>query len=757
MINKKNFNAPNLIKAFVFVFSLLFCAEYFGKSLYSGSQDLENHLMLANTILKTRDFGAVPDFGSLQITMASYPPLSHLLAVWISPFLDNLLVALTKISVVATFIIYYIIFEYIQKLGKLYGFVFVALLAVSSYFGFGIIGNEVIGNFFYPQLISTLVAIIFAHLIIFENEFKRKSNFFICFFGLSIICFCIHPGPILCVLGGYLIKQFFLNVLMAPNRLSGILSLITLATTVGLIFYAIPYNKFLSKVALHNGYMSYAYLAGPETVLKAGYYFIICSLFLALFSCAAFCTYLPKTSGDLNYRITIASILGASSAISLIHLALILIEKSTFYSAKKNLFIIWTFFCILLALIMSDLLAKKFHLKSSTILKLKSKIAPILPIIFSLVIVCVIYRGAPVISIYTLDALGSECIKLQDSIGLNARQNTIVQLPIPHVFNYVLTSCYLNYPKRAVLWDILNDKIKSNLAGSNLYKNSVPTGQNFDYVISSSQDLLPPVPRSGNLLNLKGLKIQQSANYITEFLDPPSISPGEVLSMNVQKNTLIFQSGISGCEPWGTWSDGSHTRLRISVNKACDSNELVLFIQPFIVGARSQFEAYAEIGGKKKWRGEFSIKNAKQQAVEIPFCKNDINSSGILTVDLYYTNTMPCFKASGHASGDNRQLSFGFINVSIRKDNKSKKQQTQKDSCGIRFINWNFEKPTYECSSEISSGIEFNIESTDKFQRIIVQKIINSRKQKNHIIFNDNTALYEKIARNLGNIVEEDL
>ena len=542
---------------------------------------------------------------------------------------------------------------------------------MSSYSGFGIIGNEVIGNFFYPQLIATLVAIIVAHLIIFENEFKSKSNFYICFFGLSIICFCIHPVPILCVLGGYLIKHFFLNVLMTPNRLSGILSLITLATTVGLIFYAIPYNKFLSKVALNNGYMSYGYLAGPETVLKAGYYFIICSLTLSLFSCAAFCTYLPKTSGDLNYRITIASILGASSSISLIHLALILIEKSTFYAAKKNLFIIWTFFCILSAIIITDFLARKIHLNSSKILKLKSKIAPLLPIIFSLVIVCAIYRGKPVISVYTLDALGGECIKLQDSIGLNARQNTITQLPIGNYFNYVLTSCYLNYPKREVLLDILCEKIKSNLTDSNLNKSSVLTGLNFDYIISSSQDLVPPLPRSGNLLNLKGLKIQKKADYIAEFLDPPLISPGEVLSMNVQKNTSIFQSGGSVCEPWGVWSDGSHTRLRIRVNKAYESNELVLFIQPFIVGARSEFEAYAQIGGKRKSLGGFSVKNAKQQFVQIPFCKSDIDSTGVLTVDLYYTNTMPCFKALGLASDDPRQLSFGFINISIRKDSNS--------------------------------------------------------------------------------------
>lgn len=734
MINKEELNQPNLIKAFAFVISLLFCAEYFGKSLYSGSQDLENHLMLANTILKTRDFGVVPDFGSSQMTMARYPPLSHLLAVWISPLLDNLLAAFTKISIAATFFIYYIIFEYFQKLGMLYNVVLVALLSVSSYLGIGIIGYEVIGNFFYPQLVATFVAVIMTHLMIFENTFKSKYNFYICFFGLSIISFFIHPGPILLVLGGFLIKQFFLNVLMPGARISGILNLVTVLALMTLIFLTNPYNNFITGVASHNGSMDFAFLAGALDVFKSGYYFIISSLIVSLLSCAFFCIQLPKTSGALHYRITIASILGASSAISLIHLVLVYMEKSSFYAAKKNLFIIWTFFCILMSLIISDIFANKIQFRSSTMLQLKLKIAPILPVICSLAIVCSIYHGKPVISIYTLDVLGSECIKLQDSIGLNARQNTIVQLPIPHVLNYVLTSCYLNYPKRAVLWDILGDKIKSNLTDSNLHKNSVPTGQNFDYVISSSQDLLPPVPRSGNLLNLKGLKIQQSANYITEFLDPPSISPGEVLSMNVQKNTLIFKSGISGCEPWGTWSNGSHTRLRISVNKAYESNELVLLIQPFIVGARSQFEAYAEIGGKKKWQGEFSIKNAKQQAVEIPFCKNDINSSGILTVDLYYTNTMPCFKASGLTSGDNRQLSFGFINVSIRKDNKSKKQQTQKDFCGIRFINWNFEKPTYECSSEISSGIDFNIESTDKFQRIIVQKIINSRKEKNYII-----------------------
>ena len=671
MINQERFNSDKIIKAFAIVVSLLFCFEYFGNGLYSSSQDLENHLMLANTILKTRDFAAVPDFGAWQFTMASYPPLSHFFAVWIAPLSSNLLAAFTKISLTATFFIYYIIFEYIQKRGKTYAFVLFGLLCLSSYLGFGIIGNEVIQNFFYPQLVGTFVAVLAGHLIIYEDKFKSRLQFYICFFGISIIGFFIHPTAVCVIFGGYWIKQFVLKVDQQTASFSKILNLTTLATIMGLIFFLIPYNRSMSFNALHNGHMSFAILAGPETLYIQGYLYILFCLFIASTYCA-FCMKQKYDSDyDYSYRISIASILASSSVISILHLVLVLFGKSTFYAAKKSLFISWTFLCIVLSLIVTDLIIKKIKSGSLPKIRLKTDLPPILPVIFALIVVCFIYRGKPVISIFTLDAIGNECIKLQESKGLTARQKTIVQLPIPNVFNYVLTSCYLNYPKRAVLWDILFDKIKSNLTDTNLNKSSVLYGQNFDYVISSSQDLLPPVPRSGNLLNLKGLKIQQNANYITEFLVPPSISPGEVLSMNVQKNTLIFQSGISGCEPWGTWSNGSHTRLRISVNKACESNELVLFIQPFIVGARSQFEAYAEIGGKKKWLGEFSIKNAKQQAVEIPFCKNDINSSGILTVDLYYTNTMPCFKASGLASGDPRQLSFGFINISFRKDSNA--------------------------------------------------------------------------------------
>lgn len=714
------------------IIAIIFCAEIFGNHFYSYSQDLENHISLASYILSSRDIGIAPYMGS-------YPPLSHYLAAIATPIIGNLLASFTKVSVITTLMAYYIIFTCAIKYSVSHAFISFCLLIASLHYGLSIIGGEVIGNsYFFPQLVASFLAINIIYIIINEYNFNNKIVFYsVLFLGIAIGCF-VHPTAVIITAGAYLVKISSVAFLSKYASKKLWMHVVLISIIMFLLVIAIPYNRSMANLALHNGGLSFGFLANLYDLSYFGYIFIVTSILLSAICIFYYALNYEKTNFSSNYKLILASVLCSGSIISLMHVFLTYIGKSTFYAVKKNFFFNFTFLCILCSIIIADLINKHVPVRSIRFIPTVNRYYYwLLALIMSIFIVQILYRGKPTASVLALDAIGRDCIKLQESKGLEARQKTIVQLPIDNVFNYLLTSCYLNFPNRQILWDILFGRIDLNLRDFKKLGDSPMQRSGFEYIVSSSTDLLPPAPASGTPFNFKGLKIQKNVDYIDEFLTPPAISPGEVMKMNTKKNILVFQSGIANAEPWGTWSDGPKTRLQIKVIDPNELNRLILSIQPFIHGARSQFEAYAEINGRKKSLGYFAAANSGAQPIEIPFYKSDLDSSSNLTVDFYYTNTMPAFKASGLNSGDSRLLSFGFIDIMMPGPLTPSQRYNHNASSTLHFINWSYPERAHRWSLGKSCSIEFNIETPDEFQGEMILEGYSYGQQKIDFLLNN--------------------
>ena len=639
---------------------ILYCIEKFGNDFYSTSQDLENHISLANYIFTARDVAISP-------YMATYPPVSHYIAAILSPVFGNLLSSFTKISLIATIFIYFIIFTLSNKNSILHSAITFILFFIALHYGIGIIGSEVIGNYFYPQLISSAVGILIIYLMVYEYKFKYSFDFYLIFlFGVAV-GFTIHSTVTFIVVGAYLVKLTSIAFMSKYNSKKLIFNSILISFITILLSLAIPYNRLMSELSLHNGWLQFGVLADNNTINRIGYIFLLFSFLISVFFIIKYSLSFDKNNFLCNYQITIVSVLFSGSFISMVHLLLVLIDKSTFYAVKKNFFFNVTFLCILFSLLLSNLILKMIPLRINRRLSIfKNKYSSLFALIISIGILHLLYRSQPVASICALDAIGKDCIKLQEMEGFKARQMVIAQLPINNVFNYMITSCYLNFPNRQVLWDILSGKIEGDLLSSCAQGANSDSDLPFQYVITSTTNILPTEPASGKLINSDSLKILNKEDYISKFLTPPAISCGETIKTNSKRNNMIFKFGVSKGEDWGIWSDGTHTKIQVTVNTSKNDNTLVLLIKPFIEGNRNTFKASAQINGRNIDLGSFSSANSGLQSIEIPFNKSDLDTSNSLIVDFYYTNTMPCFEASGLQTGDPRQLSFGFVNMSIK-------------------------------------------------------------------------------------------
>jgi hypothetical protein len=123
----------------------------FGGKLFLSSIDVAHHYVLVDEIIKHGGVrpGPLPNMGP----MAVYPPASHWLAAVVGWIGGSGLVGLMLISIASIYVVYFLIARLVQGEGVLglavFAVLFVALSRTQAQ-----IGWEVVGNFFYPQLVG---------------------------------------------------------------------------------------------------------------------------------------------------------------------------------------------------------------------------------------------------------------------------------------------------------------------------------------------------------------------------------------------------------------------------------------------------------------------------------------------------------------------------------------------------------------------------------------------------------------------------
>ena len=125
---------------------------YFGDSLYSISIDMGAHYALVQEIMSHwgRRAIALPNLGPMSV----YPPLAHWIAALIGYITDSGLIGMWVASLVALYTFYYFCFRLVYKASFVVLPIFLAFLMLFRN-SRSLVGNEIITNFFYPQLIAT--------------------------------------------------------------------------------------------------------------------------------------------------------------------------------------------------------------------------------------------------------------------------------------------------------------------------------------------------------------------------------------------------------------------------------------------------------------------------------------------------------------------------------------------------------------------------------------------------------------------------
>jgi hypothetical protein len=188
--------------------------------VYSPSIDLANHYALINTIAD-RWTAIDPSDPSLR-EMAFYPRASHVLAALVGRLLGSSFLGMQVTGLAAVVCCWFGVLAPFFSLGwrRLSAFtgVFLLLLIVNRFtFKFELIGHELLGNYFYSQIVAqaiAMVALTLAFLVELRGARVIVARVALAFAALFVENFHLLPALVLI---GVLAVQIFADILSSPK------------------------------------------------------------------------------------------------------------------------------------------------------------------------------------------------------------------------------------------------------------------------------------------------------------------------------------------------------------------------------------------------------------------------------------------------------------------------------------------------------------------------------------------------------------
>jgi hypothetical protein len=139
----------------------------YDKLFFGTSTDLGYHWLLTNFISEHK---FVPtSYDPVLQVMSSYPPASHIFAALVGSVLGSNLLALHIIALVSIIVVYTLIERTLQGQNLLETFVALVLFVLGAIVlrrPHLLIGNEIVYNFFYPQLFATALCLLLLRITI---------------------------------------------------------------------------------------------------------------------------------------------------------------------------------------------------------------------------------------------------------------------------------------------------------------------------------------------------------------------------------------------------------------------------------------------------------------------------------------------------------------------------------------------------------------------------------------------------------------
>lgn len=595
---------------------LAFLTLWFARFTQTNSYDLVQHFLLVDEL--TKHAGISPDAFDRIGLMISYPPIAHWLATIIGWIGGSGLVGIMIVTIASLYLCYVLIINLIGASSPirtvLFALCFILLIPTRS-----LIGWEVVGNFFYPQLVANVAY--FGILLLASKILQNWKQSSLLLLG-GFVTMWIQPLVAIHILAtGCALMAFQLWNRWKEStfqRATDAACLVALVAGSILIIFTNPAFRVMRKISANDGALLFGYS----------------SIMLVAFLCAAIGAWNLRQywRGRAEY---IDAILGsavvAGFGLAVLQFAILKIHgDGSDYAIKKHMFIVLTLGMMnVVRLLSSYFPSSKYSLKPGLV-------APVLAGLATSSILSVYIT--PVAPIVNAMAHANKAAEYQ--LAKYKPGNTVFDdntLPLIGNVMISLTAFQHSFDDTAISWQ----------GGA-----SIKEGAQYAMI-----------RRTAYIDKICDEPLLVSEEYVV--VNPTCLNhylPGEPLSFVPRGNAWQYPStGWSFAEAWGAWSMGD---VGGSVQLIAPPNayQLVVNGRTYINEQHPTQTIIVEVNGTDiaTWTFDLSAPNGTREA-EIP--KNLIQNGSMRIV----------FKAPGAVSpaqlgesADARVLGFGVETLTLR-------------------------------------------------------------------------------------------
>ncbi|WJV63238.1 hypothetical protein PCO87_03845 [Pectobacteriaceae bacterium C52] len=564
-------------------------------AMWSSSADLAHHYALAYRISEqwTLVSHSDPTLGEMNI----YPRGSHIIAAIIgvlvnSTFLGIQLTTLISFSLLWLSAIYILngLPSYARTIALITA---LALVMVNHFvFKFDLHGHEIVGNFFYAQLVGH--AFLFLSMV-FAISIEKKNGVLWAIVALVPLMFfvaIIHLLPALEILG---LIVGLIAVLVFTEYQNGRVGVRILIFATAMLLISIgtivlhPSFAAMRAISGNNGSLELSNITYPVGFLTLCFFVLTTSIIL-------FIQWARLKDGSEFLAAKYFSIYGAATAgLCLLQYALTFFGQGSEYAVKKYVFGLTTVLLLQLSVMLSMAITKTKP-KSLGVFGSKFDGEILNTIVLFILSFSALFLNVPatktldVSNIVSMEKRLTNLVDLSLPLANEGKSNVIIGLNgFPNIVNYLFSISIAKTPKNLAVQDVL-------------IKNSLTQPKNYSYIISSSSNKMYGSIgcrsiSSGDISIIEAqcfenrLKSAENCHHPFDF----------TLDGSVPERLL---KGFSGAESHGRWTDGAVARFECVAGGSVFKT-VKLEITPFLYGSLHSQRLQVSVNGKDVYQGNF--------------------------------------------------------------------------------------------------------------------------------------------------------
>ncbi|WP_074816993.1 hypothetical protein [Pseudomonas syringae] len=602
-----------LLPSRVFCYTLLLVTGWLIVShidvLFSQSVDLAHHYALAYRIAENFNLTSSndPTLGEMNY----YPRLSHIAAAIVGWPLHSTFLGLQIVSLLSLAIIWgayiYMLSTLPRRVATVSTVALVLLLVLNRYaFKFDVHGAEIVGNYFYSQLVGQAVALLSIAVAIFLEVRKGRGTAYVFLVGVIAFNTGVHLLPtleLLGLLGGLVAFNGYLNFAEKKSGIGGILAsfLIPAAGLCGVLLN--PAFSAMRKISENDGALDFAnisYPTGVTVLCLAGMVSSIVLLWLHV-----------RNKTMLGYTAIkyLALYGGAVSCLCLLQMVLVKFGMGSDYAVKKYVFGMVSYLVVALA-VMSAYFFCKRHVSKLDVSFNRS----FLYALFTAVSFCVVFNTS-LIPRERHDV--SDLVQMEKKLDVmasqvptinNGKDDVVIGLNgLSPVFDYLYSIAVFKTKREVAIPDVLVANNVRDYAGYNRVVTSAGVSKYSieQCKVSSGKDI-----------------VVMDAGCLSDHLNQAGHCEGRV---DFSTNGLIDSrnlKGFSSAESTGTWILDGNAEFRCKVGGRAPST-MILDWRPFVSSQHAKQAVKVFINGVEVYSAALTKPEFTTTEVKLPAISGD--------------------------------------------------------------------------------------------------------------------------------------